>query len=85
MTVEDETYCVLAELSKNLKRTIPETLNSIITGKKFMFGILFNAENVCLSCGKIVDYSDVRSTDQCPFCKGGPIITRYMKVETRGS
>lgn len=85
ITIGEETYCMLSDLSKNLKRTIPETIHSLVKGGKFMFGVLFYPENICLACGKIVDYSDVRSSERCPFCAGGPVITRYVKVETRGS
>jgi DNA-directed RNA polymerase subunit RPC12/RpoP len=86
VSVRDETYCILTELSKNLKRSIPETIHSVVKGGKFMFGILFYPENICLACGKTVNYLalDVRRSDRCPFC-AGQVITRYVKAETRGS
>jgi predicted RNA-binding Zn-ribbon protein involved in translation (DUF1610 family) len=85
ITLGDETYCILKELSKNLKRSIPETIHSVVKGGKFMFGVLFYPENICLACGKIVDYSDVRTSAHCPLCGVGPVITRYVKVEARES
>jgi predicted RNA-binding Zn-ribbon protein involved in translation (DUF1610 family) len=85
ITLGDETYGILTELSKNLKRSIPETIHSIVKGGRFMFGVLFYPENICVACGKTVGYSDVRSSNQCPFCRGHSVITRYVKQEARES
>jgi len=85
VTLNQETYSILNELSKNLKKSIPEIIHSVVTGRQFVHGILFDAQNVCLTCGRIVDYCAERNTDRCPFCDGGPVVTRYVKVETRGS
>jgi rRNA maturation endonuclease Nob1 len=80
ISLGDETYSILSELSKNLKKSIPETIHAIATGNKIVHGVLFTEEHICLNCSHRPSYS----IDKCPSC-GGPVITRYVKSETRRS
>lgn len=79
-----ETFSILQNLSRNLGKPISEMVHSIVTEKKFMFGILYRPEYVCVACSRVVDYCAEHNVDKCPFCKG-PVNIRYVKVETRES
>lgn len=85
VTLADETFSILTELSKNANKSIPKIIDAIVTGHHFIHGILFHAETVCLSCGHVLDYCAERSAIKCPFCNSDVVVTRYVKVETRGS
>jgi len=84
VTLKPETFSILEGLSKNLGQKIPDTIHSIVTGKKFVFGILYRPEYVCVTCSRVIDYCADRTVDKCPFCNG-PVNMRYVKVETRES
>ena len=77
VTLSDRTFDILSKVSENLKKAIPETINSLVTGQKVIHGVLFTEEHVCLNCGSILGYN----TEKCPLCNSGPIITRYVKSQ----
>lgn len=79
VTLKDETYFLLKEISKNQNRSVSQTIHSLVTGEKYPQepgSLNFRSEWVCLDCG----HRSSDPSDKCPICKG-PILARYIKLK----
>jgi hypothetical protein len=84
VTVKHETFLILENLSRDLGRSVPYVVDSMVRGRKFVFGVPYRPEYVCVACSRVIyclPDSD-KIVDKCPVCHG-TLNMRYVKDEKK--